>query len=129
VARAQGAPSLLAAIERLAKRARDESWSHEEFLAACLEREGAARQTHGGEAHQGGSLCLPQDARGFRLLLSPFDSQGRRRPSRHGSLAEAATLFFQLVSSRYERASVIVTSNKPFGRWGEVSATPPWPPR
>jgi len=24
------------------------------------------------------------------------------------------------VSSRYERASVIVTSNKPFGRWGEV---------
>src|SRR5204862_4243680 len=33
---------------------------------------------------------------------------------------EAANLFFQLVSSRYERASVIVTSNKPFGRWGEV---------
>ncbi len=30
--------------------------------------------------------------------------------------------FFQLVSSRYERASVIVTSNKPFGRWGEVFA-------
>lgn len=34
--------------------------------------------------------------------------------------AEAADLFFQLISSRYERASVIVTSNKPFGRWGEV---------
>jgi DNA replication protein DnaC len=33
---------------------------------------------------------------------------------------EAANLFFQLVSSRYERASMIVTSNKPFGRWGEV---------
>jgi DNA replication protein DnaC len=29
-------------------------------------------------------------------------------------------LFFQLISSRYERASLIVTSNKPFGRWGEV---------
>ena len=29
-------------------------------------------------------------------------------------------LFFQLVSSRYERASLIVTSNKVFGRWGEV---------
>jgi chromosomal replication initiation ATPase DnaA len=27
--------------------------------------------------------------------------------------AEAANLFFQLVSSRYERASLIVTSNKP----------------
>ncbi|MFE9455136.1 ATP-binding protein, partial [Streptomyces sp. NPDC006739] len=33
---------------------------------------------------------------------------------------EAANLFFQLISGRYERASVIVTSNKPFGRWGEV---------
>ena len=38
--------------------------------------------------------------------------------------AEAADLFFQLVSSRYERASVIVTSNKPFGRWGEVFGDP-----
>ncbi|MGH3101502.1 MAG: IS21-like element helper ATPase IstB [Thermoleophilia bacterium] len=33
---------------------------------------------------------------------------------------DAANLFFQLVSSRYEHASPIVTSNKPFGRWGEV---------
>ena len=30
--------------------------------------------------------------------------------------AEAANLFFQFISSRYERASVIVTSNKPFGK-------------
>ena len=29
---------------------------------------------------------------------------------------EAANLFFQLVSSRYERASLIVTSNKAFGK-------------
>jgi DNA replication protein DnaC len=27
---------------------------------------------------------------------------------------------FELVSSRYERASMIVTSNKPFSRWGET---------
>ena len=33
---------------------------------------------------------------------------------------EAANLFFQLISARYERASLIVTSNKPFGGWGEV---------
>jgi DNA replication protein DnaC len=33
---------------------------------------------------------------------------------------EAANLFFQLIAARYERASLIVTSNKPFGRWGEV---------
>jgi DNA replication protein DnaC len=30
---------------------------------------------------------------------------------------EAANLFFQLVCSRYERASLIATSNKAFGRW------------
>jgi hypothetical protein len=34
--------------------------------------------------------------------------------------AEAANVLFQLVSAHYERASVIVISNKPFGRWGEV---------
>ena len=37
---------------------------------------------------------------------------------------QAANLFFQLVSSRYERASVVVTSNKPFSRWGEVFGDP-----
>ena len=64
------------------------------------------------------------------------DAQGRlyAEPTRLGRLplliidevayipfeAEAANLFFQLISARYERASMIVTSNKPFGRWGEV---------
>lgn len=38
--------------------------------------------------------------------------------------AEAANLFFQFVASRYERASIIVTSNKPFARWGEVFGDP-----
>ncbi len=33
---------------------------------------------------------------------------------------EAANLMFALVSSRYERASLIVTSNKPFSGWGEI---------
>jgi len=33
---------------------------------------------------------------------------------------EAAKLMFLLVSSRYERASVVMTSNKPFSAWGEV---------
>jgi DNA replication protein DnaC len=32
----------------------------------------------------------------------------------------AANLIFQLVSARYERASLIVTSNKPFSAWGEI---------
>jgi len=34
--------------------------------------------------------------------------------------SEAANLMFMLVSSRYERASLIVTSNKPFSGWGEI---------
>jgi len=33
---------------------------------------------------------------------------------------EAANLMFSLISARYERASVIVTSNKPFSSWGEI---------
>jgi DNA replication protein DnaC len=38
--------------------------------------------------------------------------------------AEAANLFFQLVSARYERASLIVTSNKAFTAWGEIFGDP-----
>ena len=47
--RALKAPTLRQSVTRLAERARAESWSHEEFLAACLQREVAARQAHGGE--------------------------------------------------------------------------------
>lgn len=38
--------------------------------------------------------------------------------------AEAANLFFQLVGARYERGSLIVTSNKPFTAWGEIFGDP-----
>src|ERR1700733_3045804 len=47
--RAIKAPSLMASVERLAERARAETWTYEEFLSACLEREVAARQSNGGE--------------------------------------------------------------------------------
>jgi DNA replication protein DnaC len=33
---------------------------------------------------------------------------------------EAANLMFSLISARYERASLIVTSNKAFSAWGEI---------
>ena len=33
---------------------------------------------------------------------------------------ESATAFFTLVSARYERGSIILTSNKGFGEWGEL---------
>jgi DNA replication protein DnaC len=47
--RALKAPSLREAVGRLAERARADAWTHEEFLAACLQREVAARDAHGGE--------------------------------------------------------------------------------
>jgi DNA replication protein DnaC len=199
--RALKAPSLAQAYERLAERARSESWTHEEFLAACLERGVAARQANGGEirtraarlparktleefdfdhqrslkrdviAHLGAldfvearenviflgppgtgkthlaiGLSIRACQAGHRVLfataaeavnpLGQAHDVGRlheklTRLGRYPLIvidevgyipfdAQAANLLFQLVSSRYERASVIVTSNKPFGRWGEV---------
>ncbi|MFE5548587.1 ATP-binding protein [Streptomyces sp. NPDC056534] len=49
LARAMKAPALLDAAERLAERARTESWTHLEYLVACLQREVSARDSHGGE--------------------------------------------------------------------------------
>ncbi|MGW1953826.1 IS21-like element helper ATPase IstB [Streptomyces sp. NPDC001920] len=37
---------------------------------------------------------------------------------------DAAALFFQLVAHRYERASLIVTSDRPLGRWDEIFGGP-----
>jgi DNA replication protein DnaC len=199
--RALKAPTLRQSVTRLAERARAEGWSHEEFLAACLQREVAARETHGGDgriraarfparksleefdydharalkretiAHLGTldfvaarenvvflgppgtgkthlaiGLGIRACQAGHRVLfataaqwvarLADAHAAGRLqaelvRLGRYPLLVvdevgyipfepEAANLFFQLVRARYERASLIVTSNKPFGRWGEV---------
>ena len=199
--RALKAPTLRESAGRLAERARAESWTHEEYLAACLQREVAARDAHGGEGriraarfparksieefdfdharglkrdliahlatldfvaakenviflgppgtgktHLAIGLGIRACQAGHRVLfatasqwvdrLADAHNSGRLqtellRLSRYPLLIvdevgyipfepEAANLFFQLVSSRYERASLIVTSNKPFGRWGEV---------
>jgi len=199
--RALKAPSLREAAGRLAERARAESWTHEEYLTACLQREVAARDAHGGEgriraarfparksleefdydharsakretiAHlgtldfvtardnvvflgppgtgkthlaiglgiracQAGHRVLFATAAAWVARLADAHTAGRLQPElvrlgRYPLLVvdevgyipfepEAANLFFQLVSARYERASLIVTSNKPFGRWGEV---------
>jgi DNA replication protein DnaC len=201
LARALKAPALVEAAERLAERAVAESWSHPEYLTACLQREVAARESHGGEAriraarfpavktleeidvthlrgitrqqvahlgtldfisgkenavflgppgtgktHLATGLAVRACQAGHRVAfhtaaqwvdkLAAAHAAGRlqeelARLARYPLIvvdevgyipfaAEAANLFFQLVSNRYERASVIVTSNKPFGRWGEV---------
>jgi DNA replication protein DnaC len=199
--RALKAPTLRESVDRLAERARAESWTHEEFLAACLQREVAARDAHGGEGriraarfparksleefdfdharglkrdliahlgtldfitardnvvflgppgtgktHLATGLAIRACHAGHRVAfataaqwvttLAEAHHAGHLQPElvrlgRYPLLvvdevgyipfeSEAANLFFQLVSSRYERASLIVTSNQPFGRWGEV---------
>ena len=35
-----------------------------------------------------------------------------------------ATIFFQLISARYERGSIILTSNKSYGDWGSIFGDP-----
>jgi DNA replication protein DnaC len=199
--RALKAPTLRESVPRLADRARAEGWTHEEFLAACLQREVSARESHGGEgpiltarfparkaleefdfdharglrreviAHLGTldfitardnvvflgppgtgkthlaiGLGIRACQAGHRVLFATASQWVDRLATAHHTATlqhelirlgrypllvvdevgyipfepEAANLFFQLVSARYERASLIVTSNKPFGRWGEV---------
>lgn len=50
-----------------------------------------------------------------RIELLIIDEIGYLELSR-----EAASLFFRLVSKRYEKASTIITSNKAFQEWGEI---------
>ena len=198
--RALKAPTLRESIARLAERAREDGWTHEEFLVACLQREVAARESHGGEGriraarfparksledfdfdharglkrdqiahlgtldfvaakenvvflgppgtgktHLATGLAIRACQAGHRVLfataaewvdrLADAHHAGRlqdelRKLGRYPLLVidevgyipfepEAANLFFQLVSARYERASLIVTSQqalRPLGR-------------
>jgi DNA replication protein DnaC len=66
------------------------------------------------EAHRAGKLAQ-ELARLRRFGLIIVDEVGYLPFEQ-----DAANLFFQLVSSRYEHASLILTSNLPFSRWGGV---------
>src|SRR5213082_2674495 len=85
--RALKAPSLAAAVERLAERARAETWTHEEFLAACLQREVAARESHGGEERIRAARFPARKA------LEDFDYE-HQRSLRREKIAHLGTLDF-----------------------------------
>jgi DNA replication protein DnaC len=102
------APSLLASFERLAKRGRDETWSYEEFLAACLEREVASRQSHGGE-NRIKAAHFPQTK-----TLEDFDfsyqrsSERSRRALGHARFIEAKDNVIFLVRREREKSHLAI---------------------
>ena len=200
LASALKAPRITEAAARLADHARDAGWTHEEYLAAILDREVAARNASGarlriraagfpaiktleefdfdaqpavrqqiaslasggfltearnvvllgppgtGKTHLATGLGIAAANHGHRVLfatatewvtrLTDAHRAGRlpqelTRLRRYGLIIvdevgylpfeqDAANLFFQLVASRYENSSIILTSNLPFSRWGEV---------
>jgi DNA replication protein DnaC len=85
--RALKAPALRDAVPRLAERARAETWTHEEFLAACLQREVSARGSHGGEERIRAARFPASKA------LEDFDHE-HQRPLRRETIAHLGALDF-----------------------------------
>ena len=200
LATALKAPRITEAAARLADQARDAGWTHEDYLAAVLEREVSARHASGaqlriraagfgavktledfdfdaqpairqqvaalasggfltearnvvllgppgtGKTHLATALGVTAARAGHRVLFATATDWVTRLTDAHhagrlpGELTklrrygliivdevgylpfeqDAANLFFQSVSSRYEHASLILTSNLPFSSWGAV---------
>ena len=200
LAAALKAPRITEAAARLADHARDAGWTHEDYLAAVLDREVAARNASGarlriraaampaiktiddfdfdhqpaartpihalasgaylsehrnvvllgppgtGKTHVATALGVAACRQGHRVLFATATDWITRLAEAHDRTAwppnspgcaataliivdevgylpfeqDAANLFFQLVSSRYEHASLILTSNLPFSGWAAV---------
>lgn len=91
-------------------------------IKACLERKRVAfysadNLTQLLAAHEvAGTLKSILDTLS-RLDLLVIDELGYIELSK-----KTASLFFQLVAKRYEKSSIILTSNKPFEEWGQIFA-------
>ncbi|PDQ34301.1 MAG: AAA family ATPase [Candidatus Lumbricidophila eiseniae] len=201
LSRALKTPTIGRVWEDLGGRAREENWSHEEYLAAVLERQLADRESAGttmrirtahfpsiktledfnldhlpslrkdllahlatstfvakaenvillgppgiGKTHLAIGLGVKATQAGYSVLFDTANNWIARLAAAHhqGQLEtelkkirrykliiideigyipfdqDAANLFFQLVASRYKQGSIMVTSNLPFGRWGET---------
>ena len=101
-------------------RSREKSFSH------CARHQGlragrthAVRHRHRADHHPRQGAGGRQARRAAQILTQPqlliIDEIGYLPIDRQG-----ANLFFQLVSRRYERGSIIITSNQSLGAWGEV---------
>ena len=87
LARVLKAPALRESAERLAAAARDGSWTHQEYLAACLEAEVATRSAHGAQ-NRIRAAAFPA-----RKMIEDFDFD-HQRSVRRDHILHLATLDF-----------------------------------
>jgi DNA replication protein DnaC len=121
-------PAIKHLWQQFAQRSDKEGWPAARFLMALAEHEVAERDRRRIERHLG-EAKLPVARREFALEAAI------QRLDRYHLLilddlvyvtkdqAETSVLF-ELISARYERRSVLITANQPFGEWGKVFQDP-----